>query len=298
MSLLAPERDRLAKSSDEVRRTIDIVWSAYRSVLSKEGKLAYVSTAITSGLRMYEVLDTLGLRSADELKEKHPAVLFDQVIRPNIEAGNEVAKVLAAKEDRPVVAPAIFEAKKQRWSQDEYMAMWLGMIEENVGAMFMSPGWEYSNGGAEEFLHAIQMALGFKSRWDIEILDHERKPITVHAGLISIGQALRALHARGRKAPILADVFRSVVAVARVSLVELVRNPKVSNAYFCAMDRDVVRSTAQEHAKFISDEYGIVVPGPFDVKIGEGIPRLNDATPEGIVLKAQDAPDAPKESDQ
>jgi len=57
---------RLSNSTDEVKRTIDIVWSAYKSILSKEGHLAYVSTAISSGKLMYDILQQIGC-SYDEL---------------------------------------------------------------------------------------------------------------------------------------------------------------------------------------------------------------------------------------
>lgn len=299
MTPLAPDRDRLAKSNDEVKRTIDIVWTSYRSVLSKEGRLGYASTAITSGKRMYDVLDQFGVKSVDDLKAKAPTALFDSIIAPNISAGNAVARSIASRVDRPVVAPAIFEAKKQRWSQDEYMAMWLRMIEENVGEMFMSPDWEFSNGGAEEFLHAMQMASGFRSRFDIAVLTDAGKPIGLAEGTAKVANALVHLHDRGHKAPILADAFCSLLAVLGIwHAPEMGHELPPKGAYnadtLWANDHGAgsVLRLARGMEPLLKQDYGIIHPFA-TISADDGVPRKNDATPENIILKAEE-PEAPK----
>lgn len=198
--------NRLSNSTDEVRRTIDIVWSAYKSVLSKEGHLAYVSTAISSGKLMYGILQQIGC-SYDELKKHHSNVLYEQIIKPNIDQGTALARSIAGSSDEPVVSPAIFEARSQRWSQDEYMGMWLRMIEENVGRMVMSPGWEYSNGGTEEYLLAMQMAYGLRTRHGIDVEDHQGNRLPLSQGMELIAKALLDLHGMGQKAPTIASVY-------------------------------------------------------------------------------------------
>lgn len=290
------ERDRLANSTDVVKNTIDIVWSAYRSILSKEGQLAYVSTAITSGLLMYDQLDKHGFADADELKTKAPNILYDAIIKPNIEAGTALARLMAAKIDHPVVAPSVFEARKQRWSQDEYMAMWLKLIEENVGRIYMSRGWEYSNGGAEEFLHAVQMCLGYRSRASIEILDSDDKPIFLHDGLLLIGEALLALKQRKRKAPVLADVCASLIRLRGVEIPKRVSDPhRPYNRVFSEtlmQNREVIDSFKKDLRSTLVDDYGITDEYTLAFNISSGLPRSNDATPEGIVLKAEEPPPA------
>lgn len=290
MTVLAPDRDRLAASSDEVKRTVEIVWSAYRSVLSKEGGLAYVSMAITSGVRMLDVLEELGLATADDLKTHAPAAFYERVIRPNIEAGGRLARTIAGKVDHPVVAPSIFDAKRQRWGQDEYMALWLRMIEENVRWIYMAPGWEFSNGGVEEFLHAVQMSLGFRGRSDIEILDHDGKPLTIHAGMEAISRALLSVRDRKRKAPIVADAFRGLYSVWEVWHVHDVRRDELpenpNRAFLESGDNWRVGRAYKEVEGLLVEDYGF--PTYRSVDTGTGVPRKNDATPEGIILKAED----------
>lgn len=184
--------------------TIDIVWSAYRSILSKAGSLAYTSTAITSGVLMQDTMDETGLSEA-ELKASPE--FFSLVIKPNLDRGTAAARVIASTSDRPVVAPSIFEGKAQRWSQADYMKMWLAMIEEHVTKMYMLPGWEYSNGGCEEYLKAVNMAWGFGSRHDILPLTPDGQPVTLHEGMELIAAALEDIHSRGRKADSLAITF-------------------------------------------------------------------------------------------
>jgi len=189
--------------------TIDIVWSAYRSVLSKAGSLAYASTAITSGVLMQDTMDSTGWTES-ELKANPD--FYHLVIKPNLDRGTALARKIAAVSDRPVVAPSIFEGKPQRWSQADYMRMWLAMIEEHVTQMFMLPGWEYSNGGCEEYLKAINMAYGFGPRTDIQPLDPDGRLIPLHVGMEKIAAALVNVHDRGRKAPSLFSTFRGLYA--------------------------------------------------------------------------------------
>lgn len=274
-------QERLVGSTDEVKNTIDIVWSAYRSVLSKEDQLAYVSTAITSGRRLYEALATEGV-SYDELKKRHPKLLFEQIIQPNIEFGIATARGVASRLDEPVVAPAIFEARAQRWSQDEYMAMWLHMIEENVGRMIMTPGWEYSNGGAEEFLLAVQMAFGWKGgRVTITCEDPEGKVINATTGTELIGKALLDLHEMKQKSVTLAEVFTNLHGIAYTDYFVTERN-HVRNL---AMWTTGYPRYGKEVKRLIELEYPDVRPaGVHTGKEGGGILRKPTGTPEGLIL--------------
>ena len=291
MLKLAADRDRLAASSDEVRRTVEIVWSAYRSVLSHD-QLAYLSTAITSGRRMWAAAFSFGFKGPEELKAKAPDVLRDTVILPNIVAGTTAARHIATTTKAPVVAPAIFEARGQRWTQDEYMALWLRMIEENVGTIYMAPDWEYSNGGAEEYLHAVQMALGFRSRFDIVPMSTTGEVILPHTGADLIGKALLWIHERGGRAPVLVQVYRSLVTLLMVH-----HSPDVMHD-LPALANPVIRNGLSNSVETLGDckrlielDYGY---SGFHTGIDlvRGIPRSSDATPEDVGLKAED-PSAP-----
>jgi len=229
----------------------------------------------------------------DELKAKHPDVLKNDVIVPNIAAGNGLARTIAARIDNPVVAPAILEARSQRWGQDEYMALWLRMIEENVGRVYMAPGWEFSNGGAEEYLHAVQMALGFRSRHDIRPLDASDRAIPANEGADMIAKALFWLQERKAKAPVLAQVY-----CALVTALTLWRSPELGSelppkgtydAEYLDSSNDRPISTLKEAGRLLKLEYGIEHVYLSATPDG-GVPRTSDATPEGIMLKAEEPP--------
>lgn len=284
------ERDRLANSSDEVKRTIDIVWNAYRSILSAEGQLAYVSTAITSGRRMYDLMDQLGIRDAEELKTKEPTVFLDRIIKPNIEEGTALAKKIAQKIGNPVIAPSIFEARKQRWSQDEYMAMWLKMIEENVGLIYMAPGWEYSGGGAEEYLHAVQMALGFKKRWNIDIFDAEGQPLYFHRGLEILVKALSDLSQKKRKSKTLAEVINGLVTLWSTLHTHGIGDDLPSDwnrNYLNNAETPIIGQTLKNLLSNygFNHDRGTIILGGSDSGLP---PRKTDITPENIILKTED----------
>lgn len=278
---------RLAHSQPEVLRTMEIVWSAYRSVLSKEGGLAYVSMAITTGKRLYEVCRSLNIKSPDELKTLHPQILYSQILPANLESGNAVARAIAARDDHPVIAPSIFEARKQRWSQDEYMAMWLRLIEEHVTRMYMSPGWEFSNGGAEEFLHAITLAQGWRSRCNIEILDPTGKPILFHQGFQLMANALVQLHDWQLKAPTVANVFRTLCGMSFVqtdlTLYDLLPFDQ-NHTYLHAADFRAMRRTAASVETLLKEDYGLELHG-FAFSGASGPEHTTEAIPESVVLK-------------
>jgi len=147
----------LAKSPEEKRHSIGIVISAYRSMFTD---IAYASMPITSGKLFYGVLEKYNVKNQSELLAVNKDALYLEIIKPNIESGIEFARELEARLEIPVLAPSVFEAKKQRWSQDEYMFLWYRVIEEMASEMHMMDGWEYSNGGTKEFYTATLMAFG------------------------------------------------------------------------------------------------------------------------------------------
>lgn len=149
---------RLVKSSPERVDAINIVLSAFRSQLASAG---YTSMPITTGELYYQVLESYGVLSLEELKKIRPAALFEEIIRPNVNDGIAFANRVSDELQMEIIAPCIFEANKQRWTQDEYMFMWFRVIEERAQAMLMKPGWQYSNGGCEEIARALEMKFGF-----------------------------------------------------------------------------------------------------------------------------------------
>jgi hypothetical protein len=148
----------LVGSSENNIESISVVLSAYRSVIHP---LAYVSMPITSGKRLYDVFEQARVHSIDELKEKEPGSVYNDILKPNVMHGIDSARKIAGDISLPVIAPSIFEARKQRWGENEYMFLWYRVLEEKIQEIYMTDGWQYSNGGAQEFVRAIEMQFGF-----------------------------------------------------------------------------------------------------------------------------------------
>jgi hypothetical protein len=137
----------LNNCSTQMIDNLHIVRSAYRSIMSNN--LIYVSMPITSGERFYNVLESHGVRDAIKLPE---GVLYNEIILPNIEEFTNVAKnIQKDNPERVVISPSIFEAKKQRWSQEEYMYLWYWVLQDKISKGVLAD--KFSNGGSEEAVY-------------------------------------------------------------------------------------------------------------------------------------------------
>ncbi len=206
---------RLEKSANS--ENINVVLGAYRSILHP---IAYMSLPITSGKKYYEVLEKHGVKTTEELDKE---LLYLEIIKPNIEEGLILAERLSEESILPVVAPSIFEAKKQRWGQNDYMFLWFRVIEEKARRMYMKDGWEYSNGGSEEFVRAMEMQFGFINPWNgmehfpkdtdlekiyeelkkIKVYDERGNELRINDGFSMIKNAIIDLDKRGFKSQVL-----------------------------------------------------------------------------------------------
>lgn len=249
-----------------IETTMEIVWSAYRSVLGR-GRLAYVSSPITSGKRALD------------------GAPRGEVIQQNIAAGTALARDIASRLFVPVVAPTVFDARTQGWTQQSYMTMWLAMIEENVGSIYMTPDWEYSNGCAEEFLRAINMAHGFGSRWDIYPRRSDGSVLHLHEGLEALVAALHVLQERGQRAETLASVALALYAAWRTW-----HCPEVTADLSRDYNREVVDGVSSDRvlaairtaAPLLRRDYGWT--GELTVRLTDGAVRKINAWPEGVVV--------------
>lgn len=252
--------------------TIEIVWSAYRSVLS-DRRLAYLSAPITSGRRAMEAAAAGASKG--------------EVIRTNIEAGTALAREIAGKSGGPVVAPTIFDGNPQKWSQTDYMQMWLGMIEQNVGEVYMSPDWAFSNGCAEEFLKVISMGMGFGKRSDIIARRPDAKVIHLHEGMEEVAKALHVMHEKKTKADTLSSVFLGLYAThimwgaPEFSRGEL---PKDYNREVVdGQDGGRIGRVVREMATLLRQDYGW--DGSLSMQSDKGALRTIQAWPEGVVFE-------------
>jgi len=199
---------------EQKKNSVHAVISAYRSLLTP---ISYVSMPITTGKLYYEVLDKMGsVLTKDQV--------YDQIIRPNGERGLDFAQSIEGLPTFPVVAPAIFEAKQMRWTEREYMYLWYRILEEKAREIWMSPGWQYSNGCSEEFTRAM------KIQWDFVRLDPttEDEPLPIRAydalgnelniydGTKLVFEAIVDLKDRGHDCPKLIECLHELVNYAGV----------------------------------------------------------------------------------
>lgn len=168
----------------------------------KAKNVTYVSVPITSGPRLYDFMDKYGYKTAAEAKD-HPKKFFNEVVEPNLEQGIEGSHYWIEKLHGTVIAPAEFEGRLRRqwgtidWGQDDFMGMWVPLIDEKVTNMVMLNGWEYSNGSGEEFLQAVLMQMGRRPRSDITIQDGEEgRPILLDEGISLMANAFKDVLSR------------------------------------------------------------------------------------------------------
>ena len=148
------------KVSNEILDAIEIVLSAFKSHRNSDG-YTYLSMPITSGKLFYDVLEKHDSLTLDELMAKDKDILYNEVILPNIEINTAVADKIADNTKKTVIAPAVFEAKKQRWSEAAYMFLWYRVLEEIIDETIMVNHWQYSNGGVQEFVRSHEIKFNF-----------------------------------------------------------------------------------------------------------------------------------------
>jgi hypothetical protein len=183
---LAPER----------QANIEIVSSAYASMLA--GK-AYLTMPVTTGRRFYEVLEAHGAADLDALLKASPDVLREEIILPNIAESVALAERVAARIGLPLVVPGVFEARRQRWSQDEYMCLWMRLITGSVREVHLCDVWEYSNGGAAEYARAILIRHRCLPDRDapMSVFDAAGEPVAIERGAGLLSSAIADLGRRG-----------------------------------------------------------------------------------------------------
>ncbi|MDO8669263.1 MAG: hypothetical protein Q7K65_03135 [Candidatus Buchananbacteria bacterium] len=236
---LLKEGRRIRKSQRE--SDINIVLSAFRSFRSIF-PVGYLSTPITTGILFYEVLEKYGVKTMEELLATGSSLLFEEIIGPNTTSGIILGDKLAQMWRLPIIVPAVFEAKSQRWTQDDYMYVWYQVIKEMVGHTIMRDFWQYSNGGAEEFVHSVEMQfkllltprisyefpqytpvdlfpadfadqkIEFPEK-TIKITDQNKIDIRVEDGAVKITEAIIDLYQRGFRAIKLLSVLSQLVGI-------------------------------------------------------------------------------------
>lgn len=207
-----PRRD--ANLPDLHKLEIQFSLAAFDTIKAKD--VCYVSVPITSGARLYSHMDARGIKTPEEAKKDRDA-FFKGVIAPNIDSGERMAETLAQKNDCAVIAPTSFEKrfhsqKSTNWGQDEFMSLWIGLIDAKVTKMVMIDGWEYSNGSGEEYLQAALMQMGRAGRSNISVVDTKGEALTPDKTIRLMADAFKDVHRRGLKARNMAETLALMLA--------------------------------------------------------------------------------------
>ena len=192
--------------------TVHNIMRVIRALRTRE--MVYLSVPITSGKFLYDLLlENPGMDRTQAIPT---------AIQHNYAAGYELTRELSrAGRPVPLLYPADLTPIHEQWEQVHFQALWLSLIAEKCTAVYMMDGWEYSNGGCEEFTHVMQLRLGLpKSTLElffintigdekqerqrmrsIGVLDQEGSPITLATGLNRVEQAYAWITGHGFQAP-------------------------------------------------------------------------------------------------
>ncbi len=135
-----------------------------------EGKVTYISGPITTGLRWVEAVEG----GADAGKP---------VIEANCEAIRQAASYMRHVTGGLVLEPASLHV--ETWSQDDYLALWMTVIERHASTVAFVDGWSYSIGCAHEFERAVIHR--------IPTIAVDENPISLDSGIDMLAQAVAAL---------------------------------------------------------------------------------------------------------
>ncbi len=211
MGLWRREEEIFRSLPKDRKANIEIVFSAYESM---RGDKAYLTMPITAGKRLYDTLDRYGVKTKEELERVRPGALLEEVIIPNIEAGKLFAEKIEGR-SLPLVVPGIFEAQQHRWSQEEYMILWLRLITGSVKELYLADGWEYSTGGVMEFFRAMMIHHGHftKDQGWLPVFENGSL-IPIEWGARRIAEAIKDLRKRGYNTDKLRHELGQVIGLA------------------------------------------------------------------------------------
>lgn len=187
----------------------------------KKGDSSYISMPVSSGKKLYEVLEKYGVKNSKELQEKYPNVLAKEVVKHNKKAIKKLYNKLKKKVNNEIIIPADIEAQKRCWSQNDCMFLWFRVLEEKAKEVYVADGWKYSNGGGEEFVRVMEMQFGFinpnhgmeyfsknadlqkefERMRKIKVYNQDFKEMKISDGITSLSYAIHDLKERGFDVP-------------------------------------------------------------------------------------------------
>lgn len=180
----------LAIEKIDIDSQVDMLITTYDSVfVGKVGN--YVSTPITTGKRLLDVLLENNVRDRDELKAKLGSDVAQKMLRnvmeENSRAGEELATSLRNRGLTNVINPARFRAI--HFEQDHYNQFWVTLIEKKICSVYFNQNWEYSQGCTTEYLAT--------ARHNVPAYDHLGAPLSASMAIAKMGEALKYLADHG-----------------------------------------------------------------------------------------------------
>jgi hypothetical protein len=223
--------------------------------------IVHISTSITTGRRLYTYMQENGFKTLEEAKADTEA-FAKNVIAPNMADSLALVKIWQEKTKGVVISPGQFEKCRDggdvTWSQDAFMGMWLGFIDQKVSKEVMQPGWAYSDGAGEEYLHITCMQLGLRPRSTIEVVDTHNAALTLDKGILTMAEAFLDLQARGLKTPRLAKNLAALLlleeryATGKIEPVPPVTLPAYDRASVLSARDDVMTILKTDYAEIVS----------------------------------------------
>ncbi len=229
----ADEESQVARNRnvpEERREQASFAIGAFNTLRARE--IIYISEPITSGRRLYTFMDAHGYKTIEQAKKD--ADFFKDVVGPNLAEGNRIADLWAQRAKGVVIATTDFEksvrasGKSPDWGQDDFMSMWMALVDKKVTKMVMVDGWEYSNGSGEEYLQAALMEMGDRSRNNIAVIDEDGKPVHFDKALQLLAASFDDVRGRGMDVTNMAETLsRFIEAERRYAAEPANANPKL-----------------------------------------------------------------------
>jgi hypothetical protein len=116
------------------------------------GSAIYISGPITTGLNFIEWYRREGHMLHGDVMN-YAEKLHEGVIVKNEAQIFELARKTRKERIVPVIEPASLRVK--RWSQEDYIRFWLGILERFVSEVVLVNGWQYSVGCVAEYNFSV-----------------------------------------------------------------------------------------------------------------------------------------------
>jgi hypothetical protein len=178
--------------------------SNYPEIITGNENVAYASSATSTGKRLVRAFGKYGVRSKDELKEKHPGTYEQEVWNPNVEDAKRFAERLRSRHKYVLNAS---EFHIIGWEQEHYNALWEQVIrKKNFNPIYFNDEhdneYHYSEGSVRELLWGIM--------WQKDTLDEDGSRLVWGDEAEKIWEAIQDYEKVGVKPANLINLHREI----------------------------------------------------------------------------------------